>query len=493
LALPLSWAAGQKTCEPGEGCQDTLIIIENGPKVNLVLTKGCTVAEDQEARITRHRAGPGLSILSYHHVCRQADFCNTLSTTEALGALSTSTAQGTLRCPICFSRGQSCPKDTPKQTCPAGHTHCYDGVLRLTGGGIFSRVWVQGCLPRPGCNLLNGTQTIGVMDVSESCGASRSAAQALECQLGTLETVRNISELPLQWTAGHRTCEVGEGCQDTLMIVENGPQVYLALSKGCTTAQDQAASVTEHRLGPGLSTISYSLVCRHGDFCNALSNTVPLWAPPPATAQGTLSCPICFSRGQSCPKDTPKQTCPAGHTHCYDGVLRLTGGGIFSRVWVQGCLPRPGCNLLNGTQTIGAMDVSESCRTPRSDGVMCYQGSMQKSDKSFSQTPTKWMVNGIQECSVTEVCQETLLLVNSGPETFLAGSKGCGEARRQESPISIYSQSPGILVASYSHFCSSNLCNRIKSTDVLLFSLQSGMGCRVSGDPRAAGRHSCVH
>uniref|UniRef100_A0A8C0XPI0 Uncharacterized protein n=1 Tax=Castor canadensis TaxID=51338 RepID=A0A8C0XPI0_CASCN len=142
-------------------------------------------------------------------------------------------------------------------------------------------------MPQPECNLLNGTQKIGIMDVSENCNL-KAAEQALECQWGTLESVRNISELPLQWTSGKKTCEVGEGCQDTLMIMENGPQVYLVLTKGCTTAEDQKTSVTEHRVGPGLSIVSYTRVCRLGDFCNGLSSTVPLWAPPPATVPGTL-------------------------------------------------------------------------------------------------------------------------------------------------------------------------------------------------------------
>jgi hypothetical protein len=76
-------------------------------------------------------------------------------------------------------------------------------------------------MPQPECNLLNGTQKIGIMDVSENCNL-KAAEQALECQWGTLESVQNISDLPLQWTAGKKTCEAGEGCQDTLMIMENG-------------------------------------------------------------------------------------------------------------------------------------------------------------------------------------------------------------------------------------------------------------------------------
>lgn len=57
----------------------------------------------------------------------------------------------------------------------------------------------------------------------------------------------------------------------------------LVLTKGCTAAEDQEAKVTEHRTGPGLSVTSYTRVCREKDFCNDLSTTAPLWAPPLVT------------------------------------------------------------------------------------------------------------------------------------------------------------------------------------------------------------------
>jgi CD177 antigen len=65
--------------------------------VTLILTKGCTMAKDQEARVTQHRAGPGLSIISYTHVCRHRDFCNDLSTTASIWAPTPATgARGRL-------------------------------------------------------------------------------------------------------------------------------------------------------------------------------------------------------------------------------------------------------------------------------------------------------------------------------------------------------------------------------------------------------------
>ncbi|EGW11253.1 CD177 antigen, partial [Cricetulus griseus] len=75
---------------------------------------------------------------------------------------------GTLRCPLCLSK-DGC-EDTLEQVCPIGSTHCYNGVLRLRGAHITTNLRVQGCIPQPDCNLLNGTKAVGTLDVSENCG-----------------------------------------------------------------------------------------------------------------------------------------------------------------------------------------------------------------------------------------------------------------------------------------------------------------------------------
>ncbi|KAK7798589.1 hypothetical protein U0070_024738 [Myodes glareolus] len=473
-SLPLEWTTNWETCKIGEGCQETVLLIVNGPNVNLVFTKGCTTDKDHKPRITRHRTGPSVSIISYTHVCRHWDFCNDLSSTHPLWIPPPVTGPGSLRCPNCLSK-DDCPKNAPEQDCPAGSLHCYNGVLSLKGGGLISDLKVQGCVSQPGCDLLNGTQTIGPIDVREDCGPQL-AEEALKCQHGTLEITRNVSQLPLQWTAGQTTCGVGEGCQDTLMMIENGEMVKLILTKGCTTAEDQEAKVTEHRKGPGLSVTSYTRVCRLEDLCNDLSTTVPLWAPPPVTAPGTLHCPLCLSE-DGCEK-APKQVCPAGSTHCYSGVLRLRGGKIISNLRVQGCISQPDCNLLNGTQTIGPMVVREDCgpqingKPTDKNALTCFKGVMLRLGTGFAKEAVEWSALSTKVCEPEELCQETLLLIDVGPRTLLIGSKGCtGRGAEDNSSVSIYSRPPGMLVASYTRFCSSNLCNEASSSSVLLSSL----------------------
>ncbi|XP_069312999.1 CD177 antigen [Eulemur rufifrons] len=183
--------------------------------------------------------------------------------------------------------------------------------------------------------------------------------QALLCQSLAHKAVYNVSDLPRQWTAEQKECDRGWGCQDTLMLIENGPQVLMVISKGCTEEEDHEVRVTEHRTGPGLSTVSYTHVCRQRDLCNDLSNSAPVWAPPLQTAPGSSRCPVCFST-ESC-VGAATEVCPQGSTHCYNGVLRLTGGDMFTRVYVQGCMSQPGCNLLSGTQDIGPIELRESC------------------------------------------------------------------------------------------------------------------------------------
>ena len=44
--------------------------------------------------------------------------------------------------------------------------------LPLSAGDIFSILRVQGCTSQAGCNLLNGTQKIGPIEMSEDCSPS---------------------------------------------------------------------------------------------------------------------------------------------------------------------------------------------------------------------------------------------------------------------------------------------------------------------------------
>uniref|UniRef100_A0A8C2MM73 CD177 antigen n=1 Tax=Cricetulus griseus TaxID=10029 RepID=A0A8C2MM73_CRIGR len=451
--LPLEWKTGEKTCEVGEGCQDLVMLLENGPRINLVIIKDCVKAEDQEPRVTWLRTGPGLSIVSYTRVCRHSDFCNDVSSTEVLGDLPSPTVPGTLRCPLCLSK-DGC-EDTLEQVCPIGSTHCYNGVLRLRGAHITTNLRVQGCMPQPDCNLLNGTKAIGTLDVSENCGLQL-GPQALDCNSVALDTVRNVSDLHLSWTTDWKTCEAGQGCQETLMLIQNGQEFHMVLTKGCTSDANRKPEITRHRTGPGISIITYVHVCRHGDFCNDLSTTRNLWTPHPDTVPGTLSCPHCLST-RGC-EQASQQACPAGSSHCYNGVLRLRGGkpGHGEDWKVQGCMPQSGCNLFDGTKAIGPIDVNENCSPQSAEGL-----------RKVSSLPLDW-TTGWQTCKIGEGCQETVLLIINGPDVNLVLSKGCTADKDHKPRVTRHRTGPGLSIISYTHVCRHwDFCNDLSSTHPL--------------------------
>ncbi|XP_006871568.1 PREDICTED: CD177 antigen [Chrysochloris asiatica] len=297
--------------------------------------------------------------------------------------------------------------------------------------------------------------------------------KTLTCQQGTLNKVYNVTELPLQWTAEQGDCEEGWGCQDTMMLIHNGPLVNLVLIKGCTQDPDQEVQVTEHRSSPGLSITSYTHVCRN-NLCNNLANSIPLWEPlqplttvtPPSEA---LQCPICMSTN-GCPERGTKFLCPPGTTDCYNGVVTLSKGDTTTNMRVQGCLAQGGCNLLNGTQRIGALSLSENCNA--NDFLSCHSGIMVKTLPELSREPVEWTTYSSKMCNIGEVCQETLLLIDSGYKSLLLGSKGCTLPGTQDSQkVSIHSGPPNVLAASYTHVCNSNWCNKADNSSVLLNTL----------------------
>ncbi|XP_030769520.1 CD177 antigen isoform X1 [Rhinopithecus roxellana] len=357
--LPLHWTPKEISCDSGLGCQDTMVLIESGSQVSMVLSKGCTEAKDQEPRVTEHRMGPGLSVLSYTYVCRHKDFCNNLVTTAPLWTPQTPAEPGSLRCPVCLSM-EGCPEGTTEEICPKGTTHCYDGLLRLRGGGIFSHLRVQGCMPQPGCNLLNGTQEIGPLRVTENCNTK----DFLTCHRGnSLQKQENLTQVPIGWTISNTVmCEAGQVCQETLLLIDVGVTSTLVWSKGCSAVGAQNSQKTSiHSAPPGVLVASYAHFCS-SDLCNgASSSSVLLNSLPPqgAPEPGDQQCLTCAQPFGTCSSDSPVKTCPRGTTHCYDGYISLSGGGVTTTMGIQGCVAQPSSSLLNHTRQIGIFSVSE--------------------------------------------------------------------------------------------------------------------------------------
>ncbi|XP_068944327.1 CD177 antigen [Petaurus breviceps papuanus] len=411
-AFPISWTTSQnETCQPGEGCQETLIILESGNRVCAVFSIGCTRAQAHESIVSQHRGPPGVTIASFTKVC-YSELCNDLHTTLPLWTMepTDAPAEGGLRCPVCVS-SYTCPSDAPLVTCPLGTAHCYSGTIQLFGGGISLPLRVQGCVPHDGCQLLNGTKMIGPISLTESCESEGSQdTRALVCFKGHLIEVRDKSDFPISWNGNIReTCEPGEGCQDTLILLESGDRVATVISKGCQRGRTQEPISTWHGRPPGVTITSYTHVC-HSDLCNNLSSSIPLWHSQPPTGnlgqgeggregrrkwvRGTkkegqdgsrsspdplppqaaapspdgLQCPACVALGSSC-SNTSLSLCPSGTSHCYKGQFQLSGGRFTVDFGVQGCAPKAvtGCHLLGNTKAFGPIAVNEVCQEDSQD------------------------------------------------------------------------------------------------------------------------------
>ncbi|XP_028638373.1 CD177 antigen-like [Grammomys surdaster] len=87
----------------------------------------------------------------------------------------------------------------------------------------------------------------------------------------------------------------------------------------------------------------------------------------------------------------------------------------------------------------------------------------------FAEEAVEWTALGSQVCEPDEICQETLLLIDVGVKSLILASKGLSKAASNTTlDVQEFSKKPGIVAASYVHFCDTELCNNASSTRVLL-------------------------
>nr|XP_040134914.1 CD177 antigen [Ictidomys tridecemlineatus] len=369
--MPVEWTNGKKTCDFGDGCQDTLMLIENGPQVNLVLTKGCTSEEDHEVRVTEHRTGPGLSVISYTHVCRHRDLCNDLSSSVPLWSLHTEKGVGGVGSSG-GGEGRGCLE---LWTCPEGFWTWMAAHLTWVEqswgrGGHAERKtrmaswwWYQRGLPQREVMMM-----MMIMSLTLGVAAKKGDNQAkdtLTCNRGVmLQMGRKLAQDPVEWTSStNQMCNPEEVCQETLMLIDVGHRSLLMGSKGCSKAGAQnSQAVSLHSRPPGVLVASYVRVCS-SDLCNnAGSSSVLLTSlpKPAAPAPGGLQCPACVQFLGSCSQSSDLVTCPSGVTHCYDGNIAVNGGGLTATLSIQGCMAPASKYLLNHTQNVGIFSVREN-------------------------------------------------------------------------------------------------------------------------------------
>ncbi|XP_052025261.1 CD177 antigen-like [Apodemus sylvaticus] len=110
--------------------------------------------------------------------------------------------------------------------------------------------------------------------------------------------------------------------------------------------------------------------------------------------------------------------------------------------------------------------------SPCSDTLTCHKGIMVKLGSGFTKTAVEWKSFENKEGGPEEICQETLLIIDVGNKSLILGSKGCGKpGEKKTQNVQVFSAGPGIVAASYAHFCDTDLCNKANSSSVLLDSL----------------------
>ncbi|XP_075392745.1 testis-expressed protein 101 [Tenrec ecaudatus] len=165
-----NWTTEQvETCDDGEYCQETLLVITAGPKSAVIATKGCVSGTMSQTTFIQHNPTPGLLAVSFANYCEES-YCNDkrgIYPSWMLRELAVSTKPTNLYCPTCVALG-NCSK-APSLPCPNGSSRCYQGQLKITGGGMDSVVEVQGCIGVNGCRLMSRLFGVGVLEVKEVC------------------------------------------------------------------------------------------------------------------------------------------------------------------------------------------------------------------------------------------------------------------------------------------------------------------------------------
>ncbi|XP_011366406.1 CD177 antigen [Pteropus vampyrus] len=278
---------------------------------------------------------------------------------------------GSVQCPVCLST-EGCDSEK-KLTCPAGHMHCYKGVLQVRGVGMDTNLRVQGCMTEATCNLLNETNEIGPLSLTENCGdvlkdwayadPRRFFSPAFRtCQRGAFSEMQPyLAMKPIQWRGSKNvTWDLNEVCQETLLLIDVGPKALIVGSKGCSEAKTKdSKNFSMYSEPPGVFVASYAHFCS-SDGCNNAGSTRVLLDSLPRPgfqALGHFQCPVFVDVNALYPGDSESVTCPKGNTHCYRGFLLLSGGGLSATIGIQGCMAQT--YLMNHIQNIGELTASE--------------------------------------------------------------------------------------------------------------------------------------
>ncbi|XP_040135611.1 testis-expressed protein 101 [Ictidomys tridecemlineatus] len=198
--------------------------------------------------------------------------------------------------------------------------------------------------------------------------SSLTLAQHLYCHKGVYVNIEDDPAQTFNWTTEKvETCDNGELCQESVLMITAGDKTAVLATKGCFAQLMEAMTFVQHAPSPGLTAVSYSNYCED-PLCNSRQSMVDfsktqktLDAPEVETASmtATLHCPTCVAVGTCL--SAPSLPCPNGTNRCYQGKVELSGGRMESSVEVKGCTSIIGCRLMARISSIGPMAVKEVC------------------------------------------------------------------------------------------------------------------------------------
>ncbi|XP_015985380.2 ly6/PLAUR domain-containing protein 4 [Rousettus aegyptiacus] len=121
---------------------------------------------------------------------------------------------------------------------------------------------------------------------------------------------------------------------------------------------------------------------------------------------------------------------------------------------------------------------------PWAGALLCYEATSSLF-RAVTLRNWKWLLMRSMVCKLSEGCEETLVLIETGTRRGVVGFKGCSPAPSYPQQVSYLVSPPGLSIASYSRVCRTYLCNNL--TNMAPFTKLK----ENASKPTAFSSHSC--
>ncbi|XP_066227931.1 ly6/PLAUR domain-containing protein 4 isoform X1 [Saccopteryx leptura] len=101
---------------------------------------------------------------------------------------------------------------------------------------------------------------------------------------------------------------------------------------------------------------------------------------------------------------------------------------------------------------------------PWAGALLCYEATASLF-RAVTFHNWKWLLMRSMVCKLSEGCEETLVLIETGTRRGVVGFKGCSRTPSHPQQVSYLVSPPGLSVAFYSRVCRTYLCNNLTSLE----------------------------